>query len=460
MPIRYLEPKIFLTNPVTLLFGFCFLQTSSLYAAEYQYLIEATARAEKIENPQRSVVDEEEEFLSEQRLRGTLSRATSKLVTNIDYQGSKLNYRENLQGDRTFVTGASSIDWIISPERFTWNLSNSRSLQVIDPLQPDVINNRQVISLTSTGPSVVFQLSGRNRLSGGVDYSIAEYERSELSGQERATADLLFSHNFSTSFISSLGGNYLQSEFDDTPLFDFERYEYFWQNEYTTEIANLNLQLGQNVLVRDNFDDLENALIRLTGSYKANSQSTFDFNYSDSYEDIFSNMLSTQITRVTPTQPIGDRLGNSNLNQNYELVQGGIGYTYTKSEFFGMNLRYSQSKRTYQVVAGNLNPNPTPNPNPNQNQDQSDRSYHVGANWTLFENLSLNIYGRYTEQEFADIDREQERNEYGFQAGYRISKSLYTQLGASNVDQKGTLPIDNYDGLNYWISLTLSIGNQ
>jgi hypothetical protein len=470
MPIRYLKYRISPSSSVPLLFGFCFLQASSLYAAEYQYLIEATARAEQIENPQRSVVDEEEEFLSQQMLRGTLSRATSKLVTNIDYQGSKFNYRENLQTDRTFVTGASSIDWIISPERFTWNVSNSRSLQVIDQLQPDTLNNRQVISLTSTGPSIIFQLSGRNRLTGTVEYSIADYEMGALSSQERTTTDLLFSHNFSTSFISSLGGNYLQSSFDDTPMFDFERYEYFWQNEYTTEIVNLNLMLGQTVLVRDIYttialpnpvggsniilvkidddQDQENALIRLTGSYKVNSQSTFDFNYSDSYEDIFSNMMSTQLTRVTPIQPIGDRLGNSNLNQNYELVQAGIGYVYTKSEFFGMNFRYSESERTYQGIQTN------------QNQNQSDQSYHVGANWNLFENLNLNIYGRYTEQEFTDIDREQERNEYGLQAGYRISKSLYAQFGAYNVDQSGTLPIDNYDGLNYWVSLTLSIGNE
>ncbi len=472
MPIRYLKYGISPITSVTLLFGFCFLQTSIAYAAEYQYLIEATARAEQIENPQRNVADEEEEFLSEQRLRATLSRATSKLLTNIDYQGSKLNYRENLQTDRTFVTGSSSIDWIISPERFTWNLSNSRSLQVIDSLQPDTLNNRQVISLTSTGPSVTLQLSGRNRLAGNVDYSIADYEMSGLSGQERVTADLLFSHNFSTTFVSSLGANYLQSSFDDTPMFDFARYEYFWQNGYTTEIVNLNLMLGQTVLVSDIYttvvypnpmpgsnilfkvdnQDQENALIRLTGSYKLNSQSTFDFNYSDSYEDIFSNMLSTQSGRVTPTQPIGERLGNSNLNQNYELVQGGIGYVYTKSEFFGMNLRYSESKRNYQGVQTNQNQS--------QNQDQSDQSYRVGANWNLFENLSLNIYGRYTEQEFADIDREQERTEYGLLAGYRISKSLYAQFGTYTVDQTGTLPIDNYDGLNYWVSLTLSIGNE
>ncbi len=470
MPIRYLKYRISPSSSVTVLFGFCILQSPSLYAAEYQYLIEATARAEQIENPQRNAADEEHEFLSEQRLRATLSRATSKLVTNIDYQGSKLNYRENLQTDRTYVTGSSSIDWIISPERFTWNLSNTRSLQVIDPLQPDTLNNRQVISLTSTGPSVVLQLSGRNRLTGSVDYSIADYEMSALSGQERATADLLLSHNFSTSFVSSLGANYLQSEFDDTPMFDFERYEYFWQNEYTTEIVNLNLMLGQTVLARDSYtalianpnpllgpalvmadsQDQENALIRLTGSYKINSQSTVDFNYSDSYEDIFSNMLSTQIGQVTPTQPIGDRLGNSNLNQNYELVQGAIGYVYTKSEFFGMNFRYSESDRTYQGIQENQS----------QNQDQSDQSYHAGANWKLFENLSLDIYGRYTEQEFTNIDREQERSEYGLQAGYRISKSLYAQFGAFNVDQTGTLPLDNYDGLNYWVSLTLSIGNE
>ncbi len=453
MPIRYLNRRISPSNFVTLIVGLCLLQVPSLYAAEYQYLIQATARAQQIENPRLSGSNnDEDEFLLAQTLRGTLSRATSKLVTNIDYQGSKHNYRENLLNDRSFVTGSSSIDWIISPERFTWNLSNTRSLQVIDLLQPDTINNRQVTSLTSTGPSVTFQLSGRNKLSANAQYAIADYEMSAISGQDRITTNLLLSHNFSTSFVSSLGANYLQSEFDDSPVFDFDRYEYFWQNDYTTEIVNFSLMLGQNVLVRDNFDDQENALIRLTGNYKINSQSTVDILYSDSYQDLFSNMLSTQVTRLAPLQPsqpietIGDRLGNSNLTQNFELVQKGIGYTYTRSEFFGMNLNYTESERDYQDLQ--------------TNQNQSDATYHMGANWNLFENVSLHIYGRYTEQEFADINREQERTEFGLQSGYRISKSLYAQIGVSNVDQSGTLPIDDYDGLNYWLSITLSIGNE
>jgi hypothetical protein len=311
------------------------------------------------------------------------------------------------------------------------------------------LDNRQVISLTSTGPSVTFQLSGRNKLTGSIEYSIADYEMSALSGQDRTSVDLLFSHNFSTSYVSSIGGNYLQSSFDDAPILDFDRYEYFWQNEYTKESVNLNLMLGQNVLSRDGFEDQENMLIRLNGSYKVNSQSTLEFDYSDSYEDIFSNMLRNPITPITPTTSpplIGDRLGNSNLNQNYELVRKGIGYIYTRSEFFGADFRYSESEREYQGLE--------------TAQNQSDKVYNVGANWNLFSNLNLNVYGRHTDQQFSDIDREQERNEYGLQARYRISQSLYTQFTIFNVDQSGSLPLDNYDGLNYSISLTLAIGNQ
>lgn len=450
MPIRYLKYGLSANSLITTsLIGFCLFPATNSHAAEYQYLVEATGSVERIENARRSSSSGQDELLLEQRLRGTLSRATSKLVTNIDYQGAKYNYRNNLQTDRSLITGSSSIDWLISPERLSWNLSNTRSLQVVNSLLPDTLDNRQVISVTSTGPRVTFQLSGRNKLSGSVNYSIAEYERSLLSGQDRIAANLLFSHNFSTSFISSLGANYLQSELDDDPAFgfpnlDFERYEYFWQNEYITEIINLNLMVGQNVLMRDDFDDQENILTRLTGSYKVNSQSTVEFNYSDSYEDIFSNILSSPI--AAPNQVIGDRLGNSFLNQNYELVQRGIGYIYTRSEFFGMNFRYSEAERTYTGLETDLN--------------QFDKVYHAGANWDLYTNLNLSVYGRYTEQEFTDIDREQERKEYGLQAGYRISKSLYTRFSIFNVDQSGNLPVDNYDGLNYSLSLTLAIGNQ
>ncbi|MES2625854.1 MAG: hypothetical protein V4628_11295, partial [Pseudomonadota bacterium] len=317
MVIRYPEYKFSQTGLVTTLLAAAFLSGSlNVFAAEYDYLIEATALAEQIENPRRGNTSDEEEFLSQQRLRGTLSRATSRLIANVDYTGSKNNYRKNLLTDRTFVTGTSSVQWIIAPDRLSWNLSNTRSLQVVDSLLPDILDNRQVISLTSTGPSATFQLPGANRLTGSVDYSIADYEKSGLSSQDRLTGEMLLSHNFSTNYISSIGGNYLQSEVDNAPILDFDRYEYFWQNQYITEAFDVNLMLGQNVVQRDNFEDLENFLIRLNGNYKINSQSSLAFNYSDSFEDIFSNMMSSP---VDPSQLIGDRIGNSNLTQNYEL---------------------------------------------------------------------------------------------------------------------------------------------
>ena len=447
MPIRYLKCGIPLNAFVTItLAAFCFFNAINLHAAEYQYLIEATALAEHIENPQRNNFsndeDELEELLSQQRLRGTLSRATSKLVTSIDYQGTKNNYRKNLLVDRTYLTGASSIEWIVVPERLSWDVTNTRTLQIVDSLLPDTLDNRQVISLTSTGPRVTFPLSGRNKLSGSVNYSIADYEKSSLSRQDRTTAELLFSHNFSSRYISSIGGNFLQSEFDDTPALDFDRYEYFWQNEYVTEVFDLNLMLGQNAILRDNFEDLENFLIRFTGDYKVNSQSTVQLNYSDSYEDIFSNMLSTP---SSSGQLIGDRLGNSNLTQNYQLVQKGISYLYTKSEFFNMNVGYSESERKYDRLE--------------IAENQFDKVFNVGANWKFFENLDFSLYGRYTEQEFSGIDRQQDRNEYGLRAAYRISKSLYTQFAASNIEQNGSYGLDNYDGFNASLSLTFVLGN-
>ena len=443
MSIPYKKNKFSKYSPIpVVLAGFCSLSCPTLYAAEYEYLIEATAHAEHIDNPRRSDVADQDEFLSQQRLRGTLSRATSKVLANVDYQGTKNNYQNNLLADRTFVTGASSLSWIIAPDRFTWDASNTRSLQVVDSLLPDTIDNRQVISLTSTGPRATVQLSGRNKLSGSVNYSIAEYEMSELSSQDRIVTDVQLSHNFSSKYTSSLGGNYLQSEVDGAPMLSFNRYEYFWQNQYVTEIFDVSLMLGQNVLRRDNFEDQENFLVRFTGSYKLNSQSSLNFNYSNSYEDVFSNMLRSP---ANPSQLIGDRFGDSNFNQNFKMVEKSVNYLYTRSEFFNMNIGYSQTDRTYEALVNARN--------------QASEHYNIGANWKLFQNLDFSLYGRYTEQEFVDFARAQDRKEYGMRASYRLSKSLYTQFNVSSVDQKGTLPMDNYDGLNYSISITFTLGN-
>ncbi len=111
-----------------------------------------------------------------------------------------------------------------------------------------------------------------------------------------------------------------------------------------------------------------------------------------------------------------------------------------------MNLGYTESERAYEVLT--------------VAQNQFDETFSIGANWKFFENLDVGLYGRYTEQEFPDINREQERTEYGLRASYRISKSLYTQFSAQKVDQKGSLLFDNYDGLNYSISLTYTLGNN
>lgn len=444
MPIRYLQRRVPLIGVMTVAL-LCFLNVINVEAAEYQYLIEATALAEHTDNPRRATLIGEEELLFQQRLRGNLSRATSKLVTNIDYLGTKNNYRKNLLSDRTYVTGASSIEWLIAPERFSWDLSNTRSFQVVDSLLPDTIDNRQVVSLTSTGPKATLQLSGRNKLSGSVNYSIADYEMEFLSRQDRIVTDALLSHNFSTNYISSVGGNYLQSKIDDAPILDFDRYEYFWQNQYVTEVFDINLALGQNILARGSSKDQENVLVKFSGNYKVNSQSSLRFNYSDSFADIFSDMLSSPRT-TTLDQLTGGRLGNSKFNQNYELIQKGITYNYIKSEFFSMNIEYSEAERMYDEVFAFA-------------QNQFDKTSSIGANWKFFENIDFSLYGRYLEQDFSAINREQERKEYGMSLAYRISKSFYTQFTLQRVDQNGNFAQDEYDAVNYSLSLTYALGN-
>lgn len=479
MPIRYLNHRLLLNSsvikPLVVLY---LVGPISSHAAEYEYVVEAMTRVEFIENPRRSASSGENEILFEQRLRGMLNRATSKLLTTIDYQASNYNYKEDLQEDRTFITGSSSIDWIIVPERFSWNLANTRSLQVVNSLLPDTMDNRQVISLTSTGPDFTFQLTGRDKFGGGVDYSIADYENAALSRQDRKSANVLLSHSFPQRWITSIGGNYLQSEFKDFPILDFDRYEYFWQNEYLSEVLDMTLKLGQNILARESSEEQENFLIRFNGTYTANSRSVFDFNYSDSYEDIFSNMLFSPTNAITPL--IGARLGNTNLNQNFQLVNWGIGYTYTRNEFLNVNVRYTHADRTYQGLPTDINPFGVPidpntfdptDPNqidptdPNQldlliNQNQRDKTLSIGANWTPYENVDLGAYASFTNQVFSDVNRKQRRGEYGLQAGYRISQSLYTQFSIFGIKQTGNVAFDRYDGINCAISLTLTIGNS
>jgi hypothetical protein len=423
----------------------CIFNATTVEAAEYEYLIEATALAEHTNNSRRDSLIDEEELLFQQRLRGNLTRATSKLVTNIDYVRTKNNYRKNLLSDRTYVTGASSIDWIIAPERFSWNLSNTRSFQVEDSLLPDTIDNRQVVSLTSTGPSATIKLSGRDRLVGSVEYSIADDENVFSPRQDRITTDAVLSHNFSTNYTSSIGGNYLQSKIDDAPILDFDRYEYFWQNQYGTGVFDFNLMLGQNGLVRDNFEDQESFLVRFSGNYKINSRSSFGFNYSDSFADIFSNILSFPET-TAPDQFIEDRLGSSNLSQNYKSIQKGITYNYVRSESFGMNIGYSEAERIYDDVFAIA-------------QNQFDKIFSIGVNWKFFENIDFSLYGRYSEQDFPDINREQERKEYGMTLAYRISKSFSTQFTLQSTDQIGNFEQDQYDAVNYSLSITYALGN-
>lgn len=401
------------------------------------YSIEAGAHVEYIENPQRLYDNDDEEIMGQARVRGTLRRDLEHFDIDIDYQGRRMDYKNDLLRDREIVTGSSRLVWIPREDFFNWSASNTRTFQLLDSLSPDNSDNRQVVNVSSTGPELILQLGGADRVVTQLDYTEADYGVNNFPEQMRYSGNVRYSHAFSSRFNVGLAASYMEAEFDDSlPLMvpGFQVETYTIPVNFTTERVGLSLEGGETRSKRDMVGENTNPFVRANVDLNFNPRSVLSLDYSEQYSDLLNNIRNRPIAEQ---DFIDDRLGNSNLFQIYQQTQHGARYTYTRPDSFTLSFNYGKFKREFDELEFS----------------QDDERYSVSLTIPVGERLAFTLYGRHSDLEFPAQQRDQRRKEVALRGTYRTGRSLFFQFSVLHTDQTSPTLIDNYDGLNAFLSI-------
>ena len=375
-----------------------------------------------------------EEMLTTLTVNGDFHRETQRFITSLDYNAGIYKYKNALLEDREILVGNGLLRWILRPDSIIWDLSNSRTDVLRTSTRPDVSDNKEVVSITSTGPKMAFQF-GPNDFSMDADYSVAVYSRSEYNDQNRASVNLSLGRLVTQGLRASMNASALDVAFDSDLQVDYEIFSVSGKLVYNSSNYSLSLEKGEYETHRGSLPVVSSPLLNFNGNYSFNPSSSVNFSYSESVEDPVSN-ISNSLDDEDGTGVPPEGTVNANI---FEQIQKAVSYVYTEEERYSLMLTYSHNKKNYQV-----------------GRHEISEMYRVNFSVPLTPALNMSIFASYAESLFSLNQRSHERVNTGLNMDYLLNSSFGLNFSVSYVEQTGNLRFDNYDGLNAVIGFRYS----
>lgn len=414
-------------------------------------LIAAEATAESIanfgitgsltyfDNPLNLNDPQEEETLNTLRLNGSIARETQRFGSSFNYQAEKQDFDKNLQADTSRVTGRGEITWKAIRDRLQWSLSNNRSNQLIDSLAPDISDNRQVISTTSTGPRLTLPIGSSNQLNVQIDHALSGFEISDLFDQTRTTISTDISRNVTQRLRVTLQSSLSDASYDSGLLPGFEIFNNSVTGTVTDETYTFSLKLGHASSTREGLPKVSNPIIEANATYTLSSQISVAASYSETVQDLLSDLNSQQNLAsniILDDLQFSDRFGDSNSNPVFVRTSRRLSLTHTSTSNYRLNLQYFYSGRVSES---------------NQN-NQFDESISLNYVMPLSPKVTTTIRARQSELTRRTLNSD--RFEFGVRTVYLLRNDMSVNFDIRHTDQTSNSLFDTYDGLNASIEIS------
>jgi hypothetical protein len=453
---RTVLPRLLLSTSIGLFYGVI------ANAAQNEYQVSSTLRYGVLDNPtMASGSNGVEDNLTQYQANVGLARTTSKLLTTLGYNFSKLDYEKGLLNDRNFVTGSGTVTWSPIQDTFSWNLSNNRSQQVIDPLEPTTQNNLVTSNITSTGPSLQFRLTDRTSALTNYSYAKASTQSIAESKQERNSYSIALQHRLTTKFTTGLSYTDFRVDLDSLVTAEFEQSVIAINNNYTSERYQASFSAGYT----DSSASLGSNYFDLSVTYTPIENTTIDLSYADKVNDQFSNLLQnpgafsgfglglggntsrptssgTQIPSTEePLVGVGDTTLGANFLQQFAVKSSTFRISHQTRDIFDTALEYSVYKRNLGRIQGR------------QNENRLGLILRLKLN----HRITLAMNGRYAELDFDLNNSHQRRRTLTVTADWILNSKMNLQFSVSKSNQHRGLSTHTRESTNAYLAFTYKI---
>ena len=388
------------------------------------------------DNIRRSSGGELDDVIGSIQLDFSLAQETGPLQGDITAQYRYIEYLEDSFDAEPIAAFDGQLEWLIIPDRLTWEFLDSFGQLTTDPFQTDTPSNRQDSNVFTTGPQLDFRLGQVTTLNIGARYVDQYFEESE-AGNERVTGTIELARQLSNDRNISLVLDAEETTFDDESFMKFERRSAFVRFDSPLGASQLSLDIGVNQIDRAGQSNT-GTLYRLSFTRDANEQFTWGGSVSRSFSDAGLRLSSAR----SQLQNIGGAQDIIATGSPLELVGASI---FATKEI---------GRGTLSINADMVEEDFINSTQPNRDIRQADLSF----DYRLSERSFFQMSATFERSTFDAIDREDEDLDYGLSYVRDVGRNFVLTLSVTKSSRDSTENDGGFDETRAIIRLAYSNG--
>lgn len=173
-------------------------------------------------------------------------RQTSRLSADISGEVNRRSYKNGFVDNETLARVYANVAAVLVEERLGWTINADHGQQIINPLQALSPENREDVTILSTGPTLQLPIGTRNRVTAraavaDIQYEIRPFDSQGLGGELGIVRDLSDERSMSLN-VESYSLKYDRSDLS-API---DTHKAYFAIDSRNARGNTNLKIGSN----------------------------------------------------------------------------------------------------------------------------------------------------------------------------------------------------------------------
>ena len=352
-------------------------------------------------------------------------------------------YENGLFDDETVGRLVGNLDWILAEERFFWNLSANHGQQIVNPFQPATPQNREDVTIVSTGPTLNLPIDERTFLIANVSQSEARYEERPLDNT-RLQGSLSLERQIAPTRTMSLNVGGSQIDYDDDQLLpEIDQLNASVGFAVETARNEWSVDLGWNYFERGGQDG-DGLLLDLAFRHAVTESSSLRLGAGSKYStngDIFR--LNQQLESSTPDNRLfnTDALDIQGFGDVFRNDYISVGYIQS----FGrtdINLSGSWQAEEYQTTTG---------------LDRDAVVARVSLRRELSKTMRISAFASLSRRDYESRDRVDDDSTFGLSFKMKLGRNFSLTLGARQFRRDSDSAEFDYDETRADLTLSYAV---
>lgn len=196
--------------------------------------------------------NEESDLERTARVGLSLREESSRVDATLNYSIENTSFQDDTSSEETIIEGIARAEFAIIPNFLAWDFDAVTENLQRNQQETDILANREIRNIVSTGPSATFRLSSVDTLEVSGRYIDTSFEDTESSDNIRYIGSASWNHRLPRNHSLSLGTSYSDTDFDDESISNIETLSAYVGYQSTIRDSRFSIRAGYSESERDN----------------------------------------------------------------------------------------------------------------------------------------------------------------------------------------------------------------